>query len=154
MNKINIMFLSLLLLFAPITVQSANNASSAWQGTYSFGGVFGRDNGGITITYDVVLKIKANGTCKVEENGYQIMTKIDCIISKHNDGIDIIAQKCSKDDIGLCGYERGDRLFSLFTKSKRKNLITVWGKLKPEGYVKTNRGVYLKRDVSKKSNNS
>ena len=134
--------LLVVILFAPSYVFSFDDVTGKWQGDYSYNAFLGRTVGGDAILYGVTLTISTKGTCKVEEDGFQLMSRISCYMSRNNSGINIHFKEYLPDNIVDFGYKKGERLFSLKYRGD-KALITTWGSLKPD--VKLNRGVFFKK---------
>lgn len=149
MKKANMLVVILLMIFTVSCAQATDKVFKDWQGTYNYSGYGGREAGGIAVFLEISLKISSSGDCKISREGYQIMDSMVCTLSKKNNGIDILFKSYpggkTENEYGVAVYKRGERLFSLIPESNRNILLTDWGRLKPKGYAKRNRGVYFKR---------
>jgi len=149
MQKMIQLLIAMFIVFSVFCAQAADTSISTWQGTYNFSGSGGREAGGIATFLEIKLALSSSGGCEIIREGYQVQDSMVCSVSKNKDGIDILFKSYpdgkTQNEYGVAVYKSGDRLFSLFPKGNGKTLITDWGKLKPEGYVKKKKYIYFKR---------
>jgi hypothetical protein len=126
-----------------------NSNTQTWNGVYEYKTYAGRTAGGPPIMYNAVLTISPSGECKISEDGFQTFSRIKCTITKNDKGIDILFKGYLRENISDLGYKPGERLFSLFQDGKGKEVITDWGSLINEDFVKKKRGVFFKRKGKK-----
>jgi hypothetical protein len=128
---------------ATANAQPSSETIIKWNGNYSFSSNAGHTVGGSFISYRLKLMLSPSGSCKLEEDEFQLVSRIDCEVSQSGNGIDIIFKNFSKNNIYGSEYKPGDKLFSLYPKGK--SLITVWKNLYPEDFAKHKKGIYIKR---------
>jgi len=147
---IRFIFITILAFIFSIThVNALDKSQPSWNGIYNYNSYGGRDAGGIAIFLDISVSISPSGECKIIRQGYQIMDSMNCLVRKKDNSIDIMFKSYpggkSVNEYGVAEFKPSDRLFSLTLNKKNDSIVTEWGKLKPEGYAKGNKGNFFKR---------
>ena len=151
MKVLRLVMLFIIMIYSVVNAQASEEIISNWQGVYDFNLYSGRTQGGDAILYGIELTISPKGNCKVEEDGFQTMSRIKCNILKNGNGIDVLFKGYLKDNPRELGYKPNERLFSLSYDNAKKTLLTDWGAIEPD--VKEKSGVYFKRKTKLQTHN-
>lgn len=126
--------------------------SFAWEGEYRYQSQLGKTFGGSPIVIDMNLRIKADDSCSLVINGYQVSEKIICkaVSDPRGKQIAFVSYNSGKieNEYGVQQYQVGEVLFNLERSQDR--VLTTWQSLKPDNVEKSMGSFFVK---VKKSDN-
>jgi hypothetical protein len=125
--------------------------SFEWEGEYLYQDQLGKSFGGSPIVIDMNLRIKADGSCSLVVNGYQISEKIICRAVSDSVGkqIAFVSYDNGKieNEYGVQQYQVDEVLFSL--ERSQDKVLTTWQSLKPDNIEKTKGSFFVKAKMVK-----
>jgi hypothetical protein len=125
--------------------------SFEWEGEYLCQDQLGKSFGGSPIVIDMNLRIKADGSCSLVVNGYQISEKIICRAVSDSVGkqIAFVSYDNGKieNEYGAQQYQVDEVLFSL--ERSQDKVLTTWQSLKPDNIEKTKGCFFVKAEMVK-----
>lgn len=131
-------FLPIAIIFFLISQSCVSKEIFEWDGEYLYQDQLGKTFGGSPIVSDMSLTIKADGSCLLVNNGYQVSEKIVCRAEPNSTGkqITFVSYDSGKieNEYGVQQYKVGEILFSL--EHSQDAVLTTWQSLKPDNVDK------------------
>jgi len=123
----------------------------AWKGRYLYQDQLGKTFGGSPMLIDMNLNVKADGSCLLAINGYQVSERIFCRAVSKSTGlqIDFISYDSGKieNEYGVQIYQVGESLFSL--DGSQDKFLTTWKSLKPDNVEAVTGSFFVKQKTEK-----
>ena len=144
-------FLIMIIILLLTSHACMSQESFEWEGEYLYQDQLGKSFGGSPIVIDMNLRIKADDSCSLVVNGYQISEKIICRAVSDSVGkqITFVSYDNGKieNEYGVQQYQVGEVLFSL--EHLQDKVLTTWQSLKPDNIEKTKGSFFVKAKMVK-----